>query len=322
LVFVSTIIPVYNGESTIKEALDSVFAQGLDGEIEVIVTNDGSTDSTQSVLDSYGARITVIRQTNQGQPAARNAAIERARGKYIALLDADDVWLPGRLSKTVAALERNPAAVLVFSDYVRMDRSGKPVQLSMVPTHLAHPPSMDEILTHWWPISPTTVTMQRSIWDRCGGFHIEATGFEDLYFFILAREHGEFEYLADPLANFRLSDPDLGPDKWSPDVFIRLIRERYGARAQQLIAKVRNEYASGFAAKALREMARGNRREAVRCWLKVFRYDPLYPFHATHVGRILRRHNLTRLAQFLRPKPTVFGSTDGDTESRKDNNSA
>jgi glycosyltransferase involved in cell wall biosynthesis len=322
LVLVSAIVPVYNAESTIKEALDSVFAQDLGGEIEVIVTNDGSTDSTQSVLDFYGGHITVIRQANQGLPAARNAAIERARGKYIALLDADDVWLPGRLSKTVAALERNPEAVLAFSDYVRMDRGGKPVQLSTVPAHLAHPPSMDEILTHWWPIAPTTVTMQRSIWDRCGGFRIDAAmGFEDLYFFILAREHGEFEYLADPLANFRLSDSDLGPDKWSPDVFIRLIRHRYGARAQKLIAEVCNGYASGFAAKALRAMARGNRREAVRCWLNVFRYDPLYPLHAAHAGRLLRRHNLRRLAQFLLPKQTVSQGTSGDTESRKDGKS-
>jgi glycosyltransferase involved in cell wall biosynthesis len=318
---VSVIVPAYNAAPTIGKALDSVFAQEFDGQIEVIVTNDGSTDSTKSVLDSYGARITVIRQTNQGQPAARNAAIERARGKYIALLDADDVWLPGRLSKTVAALERNPAAVLAFSDYVRMGRNGKPVHLSTVPTHLAHPPSMDEILTHWWPISPTTVTMHRSIWGRCGGFHIEATGFEDLYFFILAREHGEFEYLADALANFRLSDSDLGPDKWSPDVFIRLIRQRYGARAQKLIADVCNGYASGFAAKALRAMARGNRTEAVRCWLNVFRYDPFYPLHAAHIGRLLRRHNLRRLAQFLRPNQTVLQGTSGDTESREDGKS-
>jgi hypothetical protein len=191
---------------------------------------------------------------------------------------------------------------MAFSAYVRMDRSGKPVKLSTVPARLAHPPSMDEILTHWWPIAPTTVTMQRSIWDRCSGFHIEATGFEDLYFFILAREHGEFEYLADPLANFRLSDSDLGPDKWSPDVFIRLIRERYGARAQKLIAEVRSEYASGFAAKALRAMACGNRREAVRCWLNVFRYDPLYSFRANHLRLFWRRHNLRRVVHFLLPK--------------------
>jgi len=297
---VSVIVPVYNAAATVAEALDSVFAQEFDGEVEVIVTNDGSTDSTQSVLDSYGKRITVIAQENQGQPVARNVAIERATGQYLAFLDADDIWLPGRLSKTVAALNRNSAATLAFSDYIRIDRAGDLVQTSAVPAYLAHAPSMDEILTHWWPIAPTTVTMRRAIWERCGGFHPKAVGFEDLYLFILAREHGEFEYNAEPLAKFRLSSPDLGPDKWSPNVLISLIRKRYGTRAKHLVTEVRDEYVGSFAAKALHAMERADRREAARCWLKVFRYDPLYAFRTQYLKRLFRQRNLRRLAQVLR----------------------
>jgi len=303
MVRVSTIIPTYNNEATLAQAIDSALAQEFDGQ-EIIVVNDGSTDSTQSVIESYGARIAVIQQENQGQSTARNVAIERAAGKYIAFLDADDIWLSGRLSKTVAALERNPTASLVFSDYVRIDQAGTPVQCPAMPASLAHPPSMDEILTHWWPIVPTTVTMPRSIWYGCGGFQTDAaTGFEDLYLFILARERGEFEYLAEPLAKFRLSGAELGPDKWSPDVFIRLIRERYGARSRRLIAEVRNGYAGAFASKALRAMEQRNRNEAVRCWLKVFHYDPRYAFKVANVGRFFRRRNVRRLARMMWPKP-------------------
>jgi len=295
---VSTIIPTYNNESTISEAIDSALAQDFDDQ-EIIVVNDGSTDSTQSVLNSYGATIAVIEQKNQGQPTARNAAIECSTGQYLAFLDADDIWLPGRLSKTVAVLERNPEASLVFSDYLRISHTGILAQPSAVPASLAHPPSMKEILTHWWPISPTTVTIRRSIWERCGGFHRDATGFEDLYFFILAREHGEFEFLPEPLAKFRLGDSELGPDKWSPEVFIRLIRGRYGNSAQSLISEVRNAYAGAFAYKALRSMEEGNRREAVRCWLKVFRYDHLYTFKIARVARLFRGRNIRRVAQIL-----------------------
>jgi len=158
--------------------------------------------------------------------------LSAAAGDYIAFLDADDIWLPGRLSKTVAALNRNPTASLVCSDYVRIDKAGAPVQYSAVPASLAHPPSMDEILTHWWPIAPTTLAMPRSIWNRCDGFHTEITGFEDLYFFALARECDEIEYLAKPLAKFRLGNAELTPDKWSPEVLIQLIRERYAARGR------------------------------------------------------------------------------------------
>jgi hypothetical protein len=160
---------------------------------------------------------------------------------------------------------------------------------------------MDELLAHWWPIVPTTVTLPRSTWHRCGGFNTEAPAF-DLYLFILARECGEFEYIAEPLAKYRLSNDHLGPDKWSPDIFIQLIKDRYGARARGLIAEVHNGYAGAFASKALRAMEEGNRSEAVRCWRKVFRYEPMYAFKLAHVARIFRGRNLRRVAQVLRPK--------------------
>jgi hypothetical protein len=91
-------------------------------------------------------------------------------------------------------------------------------------------------------------------------------------------------------------------NKWKPDIFIRLIRERYGSRARGLVMKIRNEYASGFAANALRAMESGNRAEALRYWLKALHYDPLYPFRTNHIWRAARGRNLRRLARVLRPK--------------------
>jgi len=301
MIRVSTIIPAYNNEATLAQAIDSALAQEFESQ-EIIVVNDGSTDATQSVIESYGQQVLALQQENAGPSAARNRAIEKAVGKYIAFLDGDDVWLPGRLSNTVAALERNPSATLVFSDYARVDGAGVLVQSSSIPTALAHAPSMDEILTHWWPILPTTVTMPRSVWRRCGGFHTAARSFEDLYLFMLARECGEFEFLAEPLARFRLSSPEIGPDKWNPRVFLRLIKERYGARARGISAEIHASYAGSFASKALRAMEQGRRKEAARCWLKVIYYDPLYPFKFAHVPRLFRRRNARRLAQMICPK--------------------
>lgn len=301
MIRVSTIIPTYNNEATLAQAIDSALAQDFEGQ-EIIVVNDGSTDATRSVIESYGQRIVALEQENAGPSAARNRAIDKAAGKYIAFLDADDVWLPGRLSKTVAALERNPQAALVFSDYAQIDRAGVLQQSSSVPIALAHAPSMDEMLTHWWPILPTTVTMPRSIWRRCGGFYVGARCFEDVFLFILARECGEFEFLGEPLARFRVSDPEIGPDKWNPKVFLRLIKERYGSRARRLIDEIHTSYAGSFASKALRAMEQGKRKEALRCWLKVIRYEPLYPFKFAHVPRLFRPRNARRLAQMIWPK--------------------
>jgi glycosyltransferase involved in cell wall biosynthesis len=297
---VSTIIPTFNSAATLPAAIDSAMAQEFEGQ-EIIVVNDGSTDGTAAILAGYGDRIKTIDQPNRGFNHARNAAIESASGEYIALLDADDIWLPARLAKTVAALERNRSASLVFSDYARIDEAGTIVQCPAMPAALAHAPSLDELLTHWWTIVPTTVTMARSLWRRCGGFHIEAPAF-DLYLFIVAREYGEFEYLDEPLVEYRLSGGELGPDKWSPDIFIQLVRRRYGARARGLISEVKNGYAGAFASKALGAMAQGNRKEAMRCWLKVFRYEPLYAFKLSYFGRLFRRRNMSRVAQMLRPK--------------------
>lgn len=86
---VSIIIPVYNGEKTIKACIDSLLSQTLK-DIEIIVVNDGSDDKTESILLSYGKRITVISQRRKGQGFARNAGIKAAAGEYIGFVDADD----------------------------------------------------------------------------------------------------------------------------------------------------------------------------------------------------------------------------------------
>ena len=103
---VSVIIPVYNGELYLAEALDSVFAQYY-RPIEVIMVDDGSTDHTVSVAKRY-SQVHYFHQTNQGPPAARNTGLSYCKGDLIAFLDADDLWIPGKLSMQVAYLESHP----------------------------------------------------------------------------------------------------------------------------------------------------------------------------------------------------------------------
>jgi glycosyltransferase involved in cell wall biosynthesis len=79
---------------------------------EVIVVDCGSTDGTAKTLQRCGSRITVVTQRNRGPADARNAGAAMARGEYLAFLDSDDEWLPQKLSRTVAALDSDPSAVL------------------------------------------------------------------------------------------------------------------------------------------------------------------------------------------------------------------
>ena len=105
---VSVVIPAYNADWCVGKAIDSVLAQDF-RDCEVIVIDDGSTDDTAAVLAGYGDAIRIVRQPNGGMSSARNAGIRTARGEFIAFLDADDGWLPGKLRLQVESMRSTPA---------------------------------------------------------------------------------------------------------------------------------------------------------------------------------------------------------------------
>jgi glycosyltransferase involved in cell wall biosynthesis len=119
---VSVVIAAYNCADYIAQTLRSVLAQDP-APLEVIVVDDGSTDRTREVAASFPSdRVILLSRSNSGGPSApRNAGIERARGRYIAFIDADDVMLPGKLAGALRLFEREPALGFVFGDFVKFD---------------------------------------------------------------------------------------------------------------------------------------------------------------------------------------------------------
>jgi len=111
---VSVVIPCYNAAAFLGEALDSVFAQ-THAPAEVIVVDDGSTDQSAAIAESYGPPLRLIRQENQKEGKTRNRGIDESRGAWIAFLDADDVWRPNKLEKQLQAVA--PDVVAVHSDW-------------------------------------------------------------------------------------------------------------------------------------------------------------------------------------------------------------
>src|SRR4051812_6975653 len=132
---VSVIVPAFNDERYLGEALKSALAQDYANK-EIIVVDDGSTDSTPQILSTFSREIRVFRQSNGGAPVARNAAIAQARGKYLAFLDADDLWLPQKLSAQITYLEAHPDVGMVYSAWAewRPDADG-----SFAPSAPPHP---------------------------------------------------------------------------------------------------------------------------------------------------------------------------------------
>lgn len=125
---VSVVLPAFNAAQHIRECLNSVLSQSYSS-IEVIVVDDGSTDETCRIVKSFAAkdeRVRLIRQSNRGVGAARNTAIEAAVGKYIAPIDADDVWFPEKLQMQVARLEDlGPSTGMVYCWSRRIDVLGR-----------------------------------------------------------------------------------------------------------------------------------------------------------------------------------------------------
>jgi glycosyltransferase involved in cell wall biosynthesis len=175
---VSVVMPAYNVAWCIGRAVDSVLAQDFRA-CELIVVNDGSTDGTRALLEGYGAAITVINQENRGMSAARNAGIRRARGTYVAFLDADDWWLAGKLSRQVELMHGRPE-IGFSSTTVRVeDDDGRLLNLWRCPD------GSTEILATLFAQNAaiaggcSAVMARRDLLDRVGLFDESLRGFED-----------------------------------------------------------------------------------------------------------------------------------------------
>jgi glycosyltransferase involved in cell wall biosynthesis len=166
---VSVVVPCHDMASTLAETLASVCAQELDGDVEVIVVDDGSIDGSGELAASLGA--SVLRQPASGHPAhARNTGFAAARAPYVLPLDADDLLEPGFLAATVAALDADPAAGFAYGD-VREFGAGQPDELHVTPDY-----GFVE-LTHRNRHGSASL-VRRDAWEAAGGYDA-SVGYED-----------------------------------------------------------------------------------------------------------------------------------------------
>jgi glycosyltransferase involved in cell wall biosynthesis len=296
---ISTIIPAYNAKRTIAQAIDSALSQDCEGH-EVVVVNDGSTDSTPGILESYRDRIQVITQPNRGLSAARNVGVDRSSGEYLAFLDADDILLPGKLKLTIAAFERNPLASLVFTEYRNVDDYGR----ERAGSSIGHAPSMEELMRRLTEIVPSTWVIPRQIFERTGGFCEEfkgAQGFEDHWMLLVLRETGEFVRIPERLTLYRVGERCKLADKYAPgfQVFISLLKERYGVKGKPLIREAKKARCAWLLCKAAHQIDDGDKLRAVRTLAGIARLRPAYFLGSELCGRVFLPQNLKRLRDLI-----------------------
>jgi len=234
---VSVVIPAYNCARFIGEALDSVFAQDYP-ELEVVVVDDGSTDDTCAVVEGYGDRVKLIRQRNAGAAVARNEGMRRASGEYVAFLDSDDLWLPGKLRLQIDHLESHRDVAMCCTRwnllYPKADGS-YPVERPAAPRSAP----LDPKWSGWiycgllldCEVWTSTVVMRRELTARVGGFDPALRRGQDYDYWLRASQLTKIDRLDAPLALYRMQ---VSHDRKFPDTnwelaVIRRALERWGA---------------------------------------------------------------------------------------------
>ena len=174
---VSVVIPIFNGAPFVAKAVASILAQNVTS-VEIIVVDDGSTDGTQAVLAELAvtAGIVWFQQDHGGPARSRNRGIREASGQFVALLDCDDVWLPGKLEAQLAILEARPAVGVVHTDYEVVDEQGRiekqaRARYSQEPLVLAFAGGHTAL--------PSTLLLRRSVLDQVGALDSDLYGSED-----------------------------------------------------------------------------------------------------------------------------------------------
>lgn len=173
---ISVILPVYNGETYLKAAIDSILNQTFKN-FEFIIINDGSIDASEAIIKSYkDERIKYFYQDNLGLGATLNKGISLSRSSFIARQDQDDISLPDRFEKQINYLKQNPTVALIGTRGKIIDENNKHIGIHN------HPTSYPEIKYHLIfdnPFIHSSVIFQKEIYVSCGGYDSNINKFED-----------------------------------------------------------------------------------------------------------------------------------------------
>ena len=211
---VSIIIPVYNTENYIENCIESVLNQSY-GDIEILVVNDGSTDSTGSILEKYRNRIQIFNKKNAGTASALNMGIKNMTGEWFKWLSADDLLKPDAIKKLVLEIKKlgdDAQNCIFYSNYDLIDKNGHQIDVFEEPNYNSLEPFERNVilLDHYYG-NGTTSMMHKSIFDECGMFD-EILEYKDDYDFWL-RCCILFDYklhlIDENLAQYRIHESQL-----------------------------------------------------------------------------------------------------------------
>lgn len=277
--FVSIIIPTFNSERYVRECLESVFAQTF-RDYEVIVVDDGSTDQTVSILQGLGERIRLVARENRGPAAARNEGIRLARGKWVAFLDSDDLWLPHKLQVQAQVARDHPEYGLITTEASSFDEAGiREERMKASLYEIRNGRVAEHLLFGNW-VQTSGVMIRRECFEKVGYFHEERglRGTDWIMWMQIAAEYPIY-FIAEPLAKVRFVPQSFShgdPEKqfWTLFRALDIIQESIPTLSPRLIRKRKCDICFKRAVRDAKESLFANARK--KLWYSL-RLDPLQP---------------------------------------------
>jgi glycosyltransferase involved in cell wall biosynthesis len=199
---VSVIIPTYNSAKFILESLNSAIQQTYK-DIEIIVVDDGSTDNTKQVLAPFMDKICYIYKDNGGAASARNTGIKHATGKYIAFLDADDIWLPEKLELQMKLFSQNKDIDWIHTNLILIDESGIEQGIRKLPPDFATKDIFYTLFMEYWTLT-SSIIIKRGCLDIVGEFDESLPVNQDYDLWLRMAHHYKIGYIDQPLTKYRI----------------------------------------------------------------------------------------------------------------------
>ena len=209
-IFFSIVVPCFNVQDTLRETIESILKQDFNN-YEIVAVDDGSFDKTSQILNNYKIKnkIKVITQSNKGLGAARNTGIKASDGIYICLLDADDLWVPNKLTK-VHEIIKNKKYSLISNDEIILGNK------YLFYLRNNPPRSLSNLLISGNTLSPSAITIKKELFDKVGLFKEgkKFLGVEDWDFWIRVIDSGEkIKHLPEPLGIYRRDIQNMSKSK-------------------------------------------------------------------------------------------------------------
>lgn len=285
---VSVVIPTYNSAGFLKETIDSVLSQDIEN-LDLIIVDDGSTDQTVATARSYGDRVRVITQSNQGVCAARNCGLAAAKGKYICFLDHDDYWRQNKIRAQLLQFQKDPELGVVYSEFLRWQADGRGEFHAPPGAQIPDSEAIDDEFSGWiyhhllsdcWVLTSSAMIKMEAL-TKIGAFDLNLPYGEDWDLWLRLSQQFRFAKLKHPYVLYR-QHPEQGSRTVRPiDYRTKLLSEaskRWGlssrdgrAISQENFSRQMYDYHRGY---GISRITAGQRFKAIESFASAWRYQP------------------------------------------------